>query len=185
MLVRYEDVLAGDGMERLLKVLGLRCTDKQREVLALEDGRYASPVRSQGIDPIYRLDPDDLRRIYCGTTVSRNLLGYRIEGVLKRHTDVKTHKLQDEDRYLMMRDGAGSAFTDTAGAAILSLCDGAHTRQSISAELRELFENIPNDVDDEVNSTLEVLIRHGLIELLPIPVVPAASGYATVAAQNS
>lgn len=169
VLVRYEDVLAGDGMGQLLKALGLRCTDTQREVLALEDGRYASPVRSQGIDPIYRLNSDELRRIYCGTTMSRKLLGYRVEGVVKKHTDVTTHKLQDEDRYLVMRDGVGSVFTDTAGAAILSLCDGAHTRQTITAELTGLFENVPNDVDGEVDTTLEVLIRHGLIELLPIP----------------
>jgi len=167
-LVRCEDLLSGEGVDIFLESLGLVCTDRQREVLTLKDGRYASPVRSQGIDPIYKLNPDQLRSIYCGTTKSRKLLGYGIEGLLRRHDDVSTCKLQDEDRYVVIRDGIGSFFTDTVGAAILTLCDGTLSRHQASVKLHDLFDNVPENIDDEVNSTLETLVRYRLVEVLPI-----------------
>lgn len=167
-LVRYENLLAGDGVEILFESLGLAYTDRQREVLTLKDGRYPSPVRSKGIDPVYKLNPDQLVGIYCGTTESRKLLGYGIEGLLRRHDDVSTCKLQDEDRYVVVREGIGSLFTDTVGAAILALCDGTLSRQEMSAKLHDLFDNAPENIDDEVNSTLETFIRFKLVEVLPI-----------------
>ena|GEM_PF-3055344 len=59
-------------------------------------------------------------------TIAERLLTHRQD--IDLCPDVSTHKLEGEDRYLVMRNGYNCILLNTVGAAVLSLCDWSNGR---------------------------------------------------------
>lgn len=90
--------------------------------------------------------------------------------MIRRRADITFQEMPDGSGVLVDPQTGDSYALNATGAAVWSLCDGAHTRDQIVEALLERYEAAPETIAEGVEALLAQLVRLGVAE----PVKPAA-----------
>ena len=87
--------------------------------------------------------------------MSKNL-PQRRQDVLDRSADTE-HVVLDRTNGQLHRLNATAAF-------IWSRCDGCHSVDQIAEAMRDVFESVPDDLEEEINAVIDELRAKGLLD---------------------